>query len=100
MVGVDGANHLVFLADARSWHRNIRLKFQAPVGMLSLQLKEHLLDITPRFAHGNGRRHPHVEKQVGPLRSTARPPGMAAANSAEVHQSLLAAVRSILFPGR
>src|SRR4029077_21172722 len=85
VVAIDGADHLVVLADARTRNRNISFEFQSPVRILSFEIQEHLLDVSAGIGHRNRGRDTYVEKEIRSFRSATRAPGVSSADPAEIH---------------
>ena len=89
----------MIFGDARAGDGNIRLEFKPPVRMLLFEIKKNLVNVAPGFAHRNRGRHSNIQEEIGSLGRAAGAPRMAAANAAEIHDSLLAAVSCLLLPG-
>src|SRR5260370_11535908 len=98
VIRVNGANHGVFFTDAGARNGNISFEFEAPVWMLLFEIEENRLNVTTCFTHSNRRRDAHVEKQIGFFRRAASSPGVAAANPAQIDDSLLSAVGGLFLP--
>src|SRR6266852_1579120 len=98
VIRINRTNHGMAFADAGARNGHVGFEFQAPVRMFLFETEEYLSNVAARFAHGNRWRYAHVEKQIGLFRCAAGSPGMAAADSAQIDDSLLASVGRFLLP--
>jgi hypothetical protein len=51
---------MTIFSDPCAGNGNVRFEFEAPIGVLLLQVKENLLNVAARFVHGNIGRDTHV----------------------------------------
>src|SRR5919198_1898412 len=95
---VERPDQLVFLRDLGPGRRDVDLRLDAVVREAIAQPARELAQCRGRLRHRHGRRHAHVEEEVGPSGCPARSPGEAAVDRTEVDHAGPAAVRRLLHP--